>query len=336
MVTGDLVVQTQLEGRAQELMPWRYSHSNGETSILGDPSISQIEAKYDSRKELRAIFKSILNGRDPGELRVLDVGCLEGHYTAEIAQMGFKEVVGIDISPSHLQRASFLLGEFHGLANFRLEHCAATDVAQIASLGPFDIVLCYGLLYHLKDPLVMFDVFEAVAPQGRPFSLLLNTQFKGDFRALVSPLPTAELQVKIGYKEAKKVGDRFIYSSMDQSVFERLSLRLNPSAVYQTLLQYGYQNIVALDTPRGATYGYSMNLVCQKGSSRPAHEPGDWLNLGRLAEASVSAENWTGRSVDGFHFDKGPFWWAWRRTATLLHKLVYKLTVSRLIAARRR
>lgn len=335
MVTRDIVLQKQLEDRARALMPWRYSHSNGEASIPGDPSISQIEAKFDSRAELRAILKSVLNGRDPCDLRILDVGCLEGHYTTVIAQMGFKEVVGIDISPSHLQRANFLLGEFHRLANFRFEQCAATDVAHIASLGPFDIVICYGLLYHLKDPLVMFDVFEAVASEGRPFTLLLNTQFKGDFRALVSPLPTAELQVKIGYKEAKKVGDRYIYSSVDQSVFERISLRLNPSAVYHALLQYGYENIAALDTPRGATYGYSMNLVCQKGSIHPANVPGDWLDLGPLVGTNVSASNWIGRSVDGFHFDTGPLWWTWRSISTLLHKLVYKLTVSRLIAARR-
>lgn len=329
-------MQRQLEGRAQELMPWRYSHTNGKTLILGDPSISQIEARYDSRKELRAIFTSVLNGRDPSDLRVLDVGCLEGHYTAEIAQMGFKEVVGIDMSSSHLERARFLLGEFHGLTNYRLVQCAATDIAQIATLGPFDIVLCYGLLYHLKDPLIMFDVFEAVAPSGQPFALLLNTQFKGDFRALISPLPSAELQVKIGYKKAKKVDDRFIYSPMDQSVFERLSLRLNPSAIYQTLLQYEYESLVALDTPRGAKYGYSMNLICQKDSSRCVRDLGDWLNLSPLAEADVAAVSWTGRSVDGFHFDKGALWWAWRRTSMLLHKLIYKFTVSRLIAARRR
>jgi 2-polyprenyl-3-methyl-5-hydroxy-6-metoxy-1,4-benzoquinol methylase len=324
----------QLESKIDELKPWRYAHNNGTVSISGDPAIAQIEAKFDSRSEVVALIQAVLKERVPSGLRVLDLGCLEGHYTAAIAQMGFSEVVGVDISPAHLQRANFLLGEFHGLKNYQFVQCAATDVERLAALGPFDIVLCHGLLYHLKDPLMMFDVFEAVAPKDRPFAVLLNTQFKGDFRNLVSLYPLAELQVKMPYKTAKKIDGRYIYSTTDQSVFERLSLRLNPAAVYSTLVQYGYTAIAALDSPRGTTYGYSMNLICWKSSVESENLDG-WMDQEPLERVGIKAEPWKGRSVDGLHFDKGIWWRLWALYSRITRRLVFSLTTSRLMAARK-
>ena len=141
--------------------------------------------------------------------------------------------------------------------------------------------------------------------------------------------------MKTPFREAKKVDERYVYSSADQSVFERISMRLNPSAIYQTLLQYGYESIISLDTPRGARYGYAMNLVCHKGGAKPAIKVQDCLDFSPLTEANVDAAMWVGRSVDGFHFDKGPIWLAWRSISTLLYKVIYKITVGRMMGARR-
>ena len=321
-----------LQDRIESLKPWRYDHRRGDLFIRGDEAISRIEQEYDSRRELRALLKAVLNGRAPGELRALDLGCLEGHYTAVMAQLGFKEVVGIDISPEHLARASFLLREFHGLSNVRLERCAATDIAALRPLGPFDVVLCHGLLYHLKDPLLMFDVFEAIAPKAS-FDLLLSTQFKGNFFNLISRSPGAELQVKMAFSASQAVQGQYIYSAADQSVFERISLRLNPAALYATLRQYGYERIASLDTPRGTTYGYTMNLLCCKGSDVAGGL--DWIDQIALKEVSVSATAWDGRSVDGFHFDRNPLLRLWSELDVLLGKVLYRLTTGRHIRSRK-
>lgn len=321
-----------LQDRIESLKPWRYDHRQGEQLIRGDEAISRIEQEHDSRRELRALLKAVLNGRAAGELRALDLGCLEGHYTAVMAQLGFKEVVGIDISPEHLARAAFLLRDFHGLNNFRLEKCAATDLEALRRLGPFDVVLCHGLLYHLKDPLLMFDVFEAIAPKGR-FDLLLSTQFKGNFFNLVSRSPLAEMQVKMAFSESQAVQGQYIYSSADQSVFERISMRLNPAALYAALRQYGYGRIASLDTPRGTTYGYTMNLLCSKGGGSSGQ--GDWLDKAALQEVSVTATPWNGRSVDGFHFDRNPLLRLWSVLGVLFGKVLYKLTTGRNIRRRK-
>jgi 2-polyprenyl-3-methyl-5-hydroxy-6-metoxy-1,4-benzoquinol methylase len=319
----------------ERLKPWRYGHANGHSAAIeGNPSIAAIERNFDSRAELAAMFESVLDGRSASELRVLDMGCLEGHYTVAIARMGFKEVVGIDISDEHLSRAEFLLGQYHSLRNYKLVHCAATDIAGIKSLGKFDIILCHGLLYHLKDPLLVFDMFEELADPGKPLIVFLNTQFKGDFFNLVTRSPLAELQVKFSMDASNAVAAKYLYSPKDQSVFERLSLRLNPAALHATLQQYGYQEVASLDTPRGTLFGYSMNLICRKAPSGDAPRALSWLNAKKLRPVSISATVWHGRSVDGFQFDKSLVIRAWLGIDWFFRKAIHVITVRRKIRYR--
>ncbi len=326
---------TSLKRKISELQPWRYDHENGNAKIEGDDDIREIEKKFNSRHELVQIILSIKNIGNLSKLRVLDLGCLEGHYTAEIAKLGVKEVVGVDISNDHLKRARFLLNEFHKFNNAKLVKCAATDIKTIRSLGKFDVVLCHGLLYHLKDPLLLFDLFEEIIPKGKPFTILLNTQFKGNFFNLISPLPVAEIQLKQNFDPAKAVDNKYIYSNKDESVFERISMRLNPIAVFKTLEQYQYNVTIGLDTPRGIRFGYSINLMCQKHSSFTDAEIEKIFDKNKLKLARVRATKWEGRSVDGFDFNNGLFWNLWRRISLNSHRILHIITVRRLMRARK-
>ena len=332
---GAVADESSIAEGVERLKPWRYGHANGRSApIEGDSSIAAIERNFDSRAELAAMFEAVLDGRSASELRVLDMGCLEGHYTALIAKMGFKEVVGIDISDEHLRRAEFLLGQYHGFSNYKLVHCAATDIEGIRALGKVDIILCHGLLYHLKDPLLVFDMFEELADPAKPMIVLLNTQFKGDFFNLVTRSALAELQVKFSMDASNAVAAKYLYSPKDQSVFERLSLRLNPAALHATLQQYGYQEVASLDTPRGTLFGYSMNLICRKAPRADAPRALSWLDTEKLRAVSASATAWSGRSVDGFHFDKNLLIRAWLGLDWFLRKAIHVITVRRKIRYR--
>ncbi len=87
------------------------------------------------------------------QIRMLDLGCLEGLYALEAARSG-AEAVGIDARETHiakaecakkilaLQRATFLVGDVRDIA--------------LSTHGTFDAILCAGLLYHLDAP----DVFR--------------------------------------------------------------------------------------------------------------------------------------------------------------------------------
>ena len=81
----------------------------------------------------------------PNNIRVLDLGCLEGAFSIDFARQG-ADVVGIDGRSTNVEHARFS-ATMLGLAdrcNFVVE-----DVRKLESLGQYDIVLCVGILYHL-------------------------------------------------------------------------------------------------------------------------------------------------------------------------------------------
>ncbi len=94
--------------------------------------------------------KGVLTSLFPGDrknVRVADLGCLEGGYALEFARLGF-ESVGIEVRDSNL-----------AACNYVKEHCEETnltyikdDAWNICEYGPFDAVFCCGLLYHIDKP----------------------------------------------------------------------------------------------------------------------------------------------------------------------------------------
>lgn len=86
---------------------------------------------------------SNLNGK-----RVLDVGTWDGWFAFEMERRG-AEVVAIDSNP----KGNFLTNR--DLMQSKVEFVSA-DICRVtpAQMGYFDIVLFFGVLYHLKHPLL--------------------------------------------------------------------------------------------------------------------------------------------------------------------------------------
>lgn len=87
------------------------------------------------------------------ESRILDLGCLDGLYSVELALQG-AQVVGIEAREANYRRALFVKRSY-GLTNLEF---IKDDVRNLSSerYGMFDIVVCSGILYHLPAP----DVFR--------------------------------------------------------------------------------------------------------------------------------------------------------------------------------
>jgi FkbM family methyltransferase len=75
---------------------------------------------------------------------VLDVGCGVGHLSGFFEERGAR-VVGVDARPENIAR-------LHSLYPGRTAHVANVEFDRLSELGRFDIVFCYGLLYHLENP----------------------------------------------------------------------------------------------------------------------------------------------------------------------------------------
>ena len=115
------------------------------------------------------------------KIRVADLGCLEGGYALEFAKLGY-DTLGIEAREENLVNCNFLK-EDSGLSNLNF---VKDDVRNLSNYGEFDIVLCYGLLYHLNDPVAFLNL---VGKTTRKL-LLLNTHFAPirDLRYSLGPI----------------------------------------------------------------------------------------------------------------------------------------------------
>ena len=82
-------------------------------------------------------------------LSVLDVGCADGKFSLWAALRGADRVTGIERNRHNYERALFLK-ENLDLGNLELHW---GGVESSCPDQRFDVVLCLGLIYHLRDPL---------------------------------------------------------------------------------------------------------------------------------------------------------------------------------------
>jgi 2-polyprenyl-3-methyl-5-hydroxy-6-metoxy-1,4-benzoquinol methylase len=83
-------------------------------------------------------------------LSVMDVACVNGGFSLEAAKAGAKDVWGFDVVPRYIEQARFLR-DAAGIPNVRF------DVLDLNNLSPevhgtFDVTLCFGIMYHLENP----------------------------------------------------------------------------------------------------------------------------------------------------------------------------------------
>jgi 2-polyprenyl-3-methyl-5-hydroxy-6-metoxy-1,4-benzoquinol methylase len=116
-----------------------------------------------------------LLGRVRAGERVLDVGCGEGRFAAELARRG-AEVVGIDVAAEPLRRA-------------RERHPQLLDLRQVPSAGPwplgdasFDAVWAGEVIEHVADTAGWLSELRRVLRSGGV--LLLSTPDHGRLRML--------------------------------------------------------------------------------------------------------------------------------------------------------
>ncbi len=89
---------------------------------------------------------------------VLDVGCNAGFYSFETKRLGAKRVLGVDAQRREIAQAR-LAAEILGL-DVTFRRSSVYDLS-IADIGPFDLVLALGLLYHCRHPLLALErLFE--------------------------------------------------------------------------------------------------------------------------------------------------------------------------------
>jgi 2-polyprenyl-3-methyl-5-hydroxy-6-metoxy-1,4-benzoquinol methylase len=114
--------------------------------------------------------------------RVLDVACNCGGFSVEAAKLGAKYVLGFDVVDHYIDQADFIKRALNlEQVDFKLMDLEKIDVSTV---GQFDITFCFGILYHLENPIssmkrlssvtrraMLVDTdLESISFKRRPFS----------------------------------------------------------------------------------------------------------------------------------------------------------------------
>lgn len=101
-------------------------------------------------------------------LRIVDLGCNEAEIAIEFAAQG-ASVMAVDGRETNLTKPR-LVKEILGLDNLEIVKENVMDF-RLEKYGRFDVVLCFGLLYHLDDP---YTFLQSMAQMTKAY-LFLNT-----------------------------------------------------------------------------------------------------------------------------------------------------------------
>lgn len=102
--------------------------------------------------------------------RVLDLACHDGRFGFAALQHGAAHVVGID-HKAHLVSAAVDHYEHYGVEPDRYRFMAGNLYDCMHLAGEVDVVLCFGLLYHLPDHWQILDQIAALGPR----SIIIDT-----------------------------------------------------------------------------------------------------------------------------------------------------------------
>ncbi len=142
---------------------------------------------------------------------LVDLGCLEGGYAVAFAQAGY-DVTGLEVRELNLERCRYVQ-ERLALPNLRF---VQDDVRNLAHHGPFDVVFCCGLFYHLDRPREFLELLGQCTRRV----LILQTHFAEsavppDHAAALSEMTSNEGLAGRWYKE-------FDDETSDQAMHESL------------------------------------------------------------------------------------------------------------------
>ena len=108
-----------------------------------------VEARQALLRELLPVCVRTLGLRT-----ALDAGCGVGYFSAFLRDSGL-EVTALDGRPQNIEEAR----KRHAGINFQV---ADVEDPAVQKLGPFDFVLCFGLIYHLENPMRAFRNLRAL------------------------------------------------------------------------------------------------------------------------------------------------------------------------------
>jgi len=175
--------EDQIRARVQELAPFHHSVELPYGLNTFVPSASHRDVE---RTRIASIMRhgwpqllAACGGSLQGK-RVLDIACNCGGFSVAAVEAGAEFVLGIDVVDRYLEQAEFIR-EARGHKNLEFRNVDVYDLTQ-ETVGTFDVVLCFGILYHLEDPIRGMKAMAALATHAILVdTYLMNPRYVGRF-----------------------------------------------------------------------------------------------------------------------------------------------------------
>ncbi len=114
--------------------------------------------RYDPKPLLDIMgFPKDLSGK-----AVLDIAAYDGFFTFEAERRGAKRIVALDRHPSSHKGFATAHSLLHSKAEYMVASVYDLDPEKH---GTFDVVLCFGLLYHLRHPLLALEKIHSICTE---------------------------------------------------------------------------------------------------------------------------------------------------------------------------
>jgi hypothetical protein len=228
--------------------PWSaHNIKLGEDFYTLGPEIVNDEYK------LRRVVQNIrdLAKKDFSELRILDLACLEGLYGLECALQG-AEVTFLDAREPNLRKVDFAAKAL-GLKNYNIVRSDVRDISP-EELGMYDVVLCFGIFYHLdKSDLAGF--VKKMYSIATDF-VYLDTHITANSREKFNAYGVEYFGE--GYREHRKgLSEEQMKADLWKSYGNEFSFKLTRSSLVRMLQQAGFTSVFESYLPHDRTKDFT-------------------------------------------------------------------------------
>lgn len=132
-----------LQRKIKSLRPW-YQEINFGDGVVAKSAHSTLSGEY-AWNYIKQLLPKSLEGK-----RILDIGSNGGLFSIRTAQMGAKEVIGLEKEPKHIRQCTFLK-EYFQADNVNFISQDLNLLPQV-DIGKFDYILAIAVLYWVGRP----------------------------------------------------------------------------------------------------------------------------------------------------------------------------------------
>jgi len=149
----------EIERRVANFSQWHYAF---DLDGVRTPIFDEAHVRRHVERE-RYFFRPLIDvsGRSLTGKRVLDLGCNAGYWSLKAIEAGADFVYGIDGRNMHIDQAN-LVFEVKGIDPARYRFVFGNLFDHDYGHQAFDVVLCLGLLYHVAQPVHLFDLIRKI------------------------------------------------------------------------------------------------------------------------------------------------------------------------------